>query len=87
MGDDQTGHFSHDACSSGFGRKTLIIEEFEKAICDLDVVFASTSRIRKVNKKIISILDLEKKIKKKQNKRKKSKKKYAYKRRKKTRKK
>ena len=38
----------------------------EKSIGDLDIVFASTSRIRKVNKKIISIFDLKKKIKKKQ---------------------
>ena len=38
----------------------------EKSIGDLDIVFASTSRIRKANKKIISIFDLEKKIKKKQ---------------------
>ena len=47
-------------------RASKIYNSIEKAICDLDVVFASTSRIRKVNKKIISILDLEKKFKKKQ---------------------
>ena len=38
-----------------------IYNSIEKAICDLDIVFATTSRIRKVNKKIISILDLKKK--------------------------
>ena len=43
-----------------------IYNSIEKSIGDLDLVFASTSRIRKVNKKIISILDLRTKIKKKQ---------------------
>ena len=43
-----------------------IYNSIEKSIGDLDLVFASTSRIRKVNKKIISILDLKTKIKKKQ---------------------
>ncbi len=38
----------------------------ERAIGDLDIIFASTSRIRKVNKKIISITDFVKKIKKNQ---------------------
>ena len=38
----------------------------EKAVGDLDLIFASTSRLRKINKKIISILDLKKKIKKKE---------------------
>ena len=38
----------------------------DKSIGDLDIIFASTSRIRKVNKKVISIFDLPKKIKKKQ---------------------
>jgi len=33
---------------------------------DLDIIFASTSRIRRINKKIISILDLKKKVKKKE---------------------
>ena len=37
----------------------------EKSVADLDIIFASTSRIRKVNKKIISVLDLKKKFKKK----------------------
>ena len=43
-----------------------IYNSIEKSIEDLDIVFASTSRIRKINKKIISIFDLNKKIKKKQ---------------------
>jgi tRNA/rRNA methyltransferase len=38
----------------------------ENAVGDLDVIFASTSRVRKVNKKIISITDFVKKIKKNQ---------------------
>ena len=39
---------------------------YKDTVSDLDIVFASTSRIRKVNKKIISILDLKKKLQKKQ---------------------
>ena len=42
-----------------------IYNSVEKSVGDLDVVFATTSRIRKMNKKIISILDLKTKIKKK----------------------
>jgi len=45
-------------------RSTKVYDSIEKSIGDLDVIFASTSRIRRINKKIISILDLEKKIKK-----------------------
>jgi len=47
-------------------KSSKIYNSMEKAIGDLDIVFAGTSRIRKVNKKIISILDLKKKIKKRQ---------------------
>ena len=47
-------------------KSSKIYNSLEKSIGDLDIVFASTSRIRKINKKIISILDLKKKIKKKQ---------------------
>ena len=47
-------------------KSSKIYDSVNKSIADLRVVFASTSRIRKVNKKIISILDLRKKIKKKQ---------------------
>ena len=47
-------------------KSSKIYNSVNKSIADLRVVFASTSRIRKVNKKIISILDLRKKNKKKQ---------------------
>jgi len=46
-------------------KSSKIYNSMEKSIGDLDIVFASTSRIRKINKKIISILSLKKKIKKK----------------------
>ena len=45
-------------------KKAEIYDSVEKSIGDLDLIFASSSRIRKVNKKIISVLDLKKKIKK-----------------------
>ena len=41
-----------------------ISKSIDESISDLDIIFASTSRSRKVNKKIISILDFTKKIKK-----------------------
>ena len=47
-------------------KSSKIYDSVNKSIADLRVVFASTSRIRKINKEIISILDLRKKIKKKQ---------------------
>ena len=43
---------------------TKIYDSVEKSIADLDIIFASSSRIRKVNKKIISVSDLKTKIKK-----------------------
>ena len=46
-------------------RSTRIFNSIEKSIGDLDLIFASTSRIRKVNKKIISIFNLKKKVKNK----------------------
>ena len=46
-------------------KASKIYNSLEKSIGDLDIVFATTSRIRKVNKRIISILDLKNKIKKK----------------------
>ena len=46
-------------------QSTKIYNSIEKSIGDLDVVFASTSRIRKMNKRVISIVDLKKKINKK----------------------
>jgi len=60
---------NHKAFSTSVGAKDVlksskIYNSLEKSIGDLDIIFASTSRIRKVNKKIITILDLKKKIKK-----------------------
>ena len=46
-------------------KSSKIYDSIEESIGDLDIVFASTSRIRKVNKKIISVLDLKNKVKKK----------------------
>ena len=46
-------------------KSTKIYNSIEKSIADLDIIFASTSRIRRTNKKIISILDLKKKVNKK----------------------
>jgi tRNA/rRNA methyltransferase len=47
-------------------RSSKIYNSLDKSVGDLDIIFASTSRIRKVNKKIISVFDLKKKIKKDQ---------------------
>ena len=47
-------------------KSTKVYNSIEKSIGDLDIIFASTSRIRKINKRIISIFDLKKKIKIKQ---------------------
>jgi tRNA/rRNA methyltransferase len=46
-------------------KSTKIYNSLEKSIGDLDIIFASTSRIRKVNKKIISVSNIKKKIIKK----------------------
>ena len=43
--------------------KTKIYNSIEESIADLDLIFASTARIRKVNKKIIPIIELKEKIK------------------------
>jgi len=45
-------------------KSAKIYHSVEKSIGDLDIIFASSSRIRKVNKKIISISNLKTKIKK-----------------------
>ncbi len=45
-------------------KSTKIYDSVEKSIGDLDIIFASSSRIRRVNKKIISVLNLKTKIKK-----------------------
>jgi len=45
-------------------KSAKIYDSVEESIGDLDIIFASTSRIRKVNKKIIPISNLKTKIKK-----------------------
>ena len=45
-------------------KSAKIYSSVEKSIGDLDIIFASSSRIRKVNKRTISIVDLKSKIKK-----------------------
>ena len=45
-------------------KASKIYNSLEKSISDLDLVFASSSRIRKVNKKVISVSNLMTKIKK-----------------------
>ena len=59
------------AIATSVGAKNIlqsskIYNSLDKSIGDLDQVFATTARIRNVNKKIISIFDLSKKIKNKQ---------------------
>ena len=55
--------------ATSVGAKNIILsakvfKSVEESVGDLDIVFASTSRPRKINKKIISIIDFTKKIKK-----------------------
>ena len=45
-------------------KSAKIFDTLEKSIGDLDIIFASTSRIRKINKRIIPISKLRSKIKK-----------------------
>ena len=47
-------------------KASKIYSSLDKSVADLDTIFATTTRIRKVNKKIISIFDLNKKINSKQ---------------------
>tara|TARA_Y100000590_G_scaffold233921_1_gene263487 strand:+ start:210 stop:935 length:726 start_codon:yes stop_codon:yes gene_type:complete len=59
---------SQKAVATSVGAKDIlksakIYNSVEKSVGDLDIIFASTSRIRKVNKKIISVSTLKKKIK------------------------
>jgi len=61
---------NHKALATSVGAKdilksTKIYNSVEKSIGDLDIIFASTSRIRKINKRVISIFDLKKKFEKK----------------------
>jgi len=46
-------------------KTTKVYNSVEKSIEDQEIIFASTARIRRVYKKIISILDLKNKVKKK----------------------
>ena len=43
-------------------KSAKIYKSVEKSIGDLDIIFASSSRVRKVNKKIIPVTNLKKKI-------------------------
>jgi len=46
-------------------KSSKIYNSLEKSVGDLDIVYATSCRIRKVNKRVISIIDLKKKINKK----------------------
>ena len=63
---------NHKALATSVGARDIlksakIYNSIEEAVGDLDIIFASTSRVRKINKKIISILDLKNKIENKRN--------------------
>ena len=45
-------------------KTTKVYSSLENSIGNLDIIFASTARVRKINKKVISITDFTKKIKK-----------------------
>ena len=67
----RSGWPNQKAIATSVGAKNIlqsskIYNSLDKSIGDLDQVFATTARIRNVNKKIISIFDLNKKIKNKQ---------------------
>ena len=64
----RSGWPNQKAIATSVGAKNILntsknYNSLDKSVGDLDKVFATTSRIRKVNKKIISIFDLNKKIK------------------------
>jgi len=57
------------AKATSVGAKDIILsaktfKSVEESVGDLDIIFATTSRSRKVNKKIVSITEFTKKIKK-----------------------
>ncbi len=59
---------NHKALATSVGandilKSSKIYSSIEKSIEDLDIIFASSSRIRKVNKKVISVSNLKTKIK------------------------
>ena len=67
----RSGWPNQKAIATSVGAKNILntsknYNSLDKSVGDLDKVFATTSRIRKVNKKIISIFDLNKKINNKQ---------------------
>ena len=67
----RSGWPNQKAIATSVGAKNIlqsskIYNSLDKSVGDLDKIFATTSRVRKVNKKIISIFDLNKKIKNKQ---------------------
>ena len=67
----RSGWPNQKAIATSVGAKNIlktskIYNSLNKSVGDLHQVFATTARIRKVNKKMISIYDLNKKIKKKQ---------------------
>ena len=67
----RSGWPNQKAIATSVGAKNIlevskIYNSLDKSIDDLDTIFAATSRIRKINKKVISIFDLNKKIKNKQ---------------------
>jgi len=67
----RSGWPNQKAIATSVGAKNILntsknYNSLDKSVGDLDKIFATTSRIRKVNKKIISIFDLNKKIKNKQ---------------------
>jgi len=67
----RSGWPNQKAIATSVGAKNIlqvskIYNSLDQSIDDLDTIFAATSRVRKVNKKIISIYDLNKKIKNKQ---------------------
>ena len=60
---------NHKALATSVGAKDVlksakIYDSVEKSIGDLDIIFASSSRIRRINKKIISVYNLNTKIRK-----------------------
>ena len=64
----RSGWPNQKALATSVGAKDIlklskIYNSLDQSVSDLDKVFATTARIRKVNKKIISIFDLNKKIK------------------------
>ena len=67
----RSGWPNQKAIATSVGAKNIlqvskIYNSLDRSIDDLDTIFATTSRLRKVNKKVISIFDLNKKIKNKQ---------------------